>query len=463
MIELSKEEKMTANHSEARLSRRALLKWMSAGSSALLLAACTPATPQGQADESTAGAEQTGAGSMEGALAVLTCCFTPPEVELREAFNAKFAEQYPGATVEMELLPAGQNYFEKLQTLFAANTAPDLFDMWEGYIQPYAANGALLNMDPFLEADADIGKEDLVPAALEASSWQGSVYSLTIGFMPGPISIYFNTAHFDAAGVDYPSAEWTWDQMREAARSLTLDTNGDAIPDQWGLAFELWFVPWLYWIWSNGGDVFNEEETTCTLREPAAVEALQYWADLVLEEVALAPSMAQTMQGTLNAFQTGIVSMYLGNTWDVATLKEAQDLPWQAVLSPTANDGNRIWYEHFWCWAISTQSQKQDLAWQYARDFVLERVIDPATPTIPPLQQLLDTFDTPTNQELGYLPLIALATEPDKFRIPGSGAKWDKISGLIQAELDLVFLGEQTAAQAAENACPKVDEELARA
>jgi ABC-type glycerol-3-phosphate transport system substrate-binding protein len=168
------------------------------------------------------------------------------------------------------------------------------------------------------------------------------------------------------------------------------------------------------------------------------------------------------MQGSLNAFLTGAVSMYLGNTWDVGTLKKAQDLNWKGVLSPKANDGNRIWYEHFWCWSISSQCQKPNLAWLYARDFILNRTIDPATVTIPPLKQLLDTFATETNSALGYDPLISLATQPDKFRIPGSGDKWDKISGLIQAELDLVFIGEKTAADAAAAATPKVDEELAR-
>jgi ABC-type glycerol-3-phosphate transport system substrate-binding protein len=168
------------------------------------------------------------------------------------------------------------------------------------------------------------------------------------------------------------------------------------------------------------------------------------------------------MQGSVNAFQTGAVSMLLGNTWDVATLKEATDLPWKAVLSPKANNGGRIWYEHFWCWGISAQTQQHDLAWNFARNFVLQRVIDPATPTIPPLTQLLDTFDTPTNQELGYTPLISLATEPNQFRIPGSGEKWDKISGLIQAELDLLFIGKKTAADAAAAAAATVDDELAR-
>ena len=93
---------------------------------------------------------------------------------------------------------------------------------------------------------------------------------------------------------------------------------------------------------------------------------------------------------------------------------------------------------------------------------LLNRVIDPSTPTIPPLKQLLEQFDTETNQQLGYTPLVTLANEPNQFRIPGAGAKWDKISGMIQAELDLVFIGEKSAEAAAATVSPQIDEELAR-
>jgi multiple sugar transport system substrate-binding protein len=438
------------------MSRRALLKWMAVGTTGAMLAACAPTVQQtgGDSDGDTAAAQE---------LRILVCCYSPPETELREQYNTQFMEDNPGVTLSMELLPAGQNYFEKLQTLIASNTVPDLFDMWEGYIQPYARNGALLNLDPLLEQDSEVTRDNLVPAAVDAAALEGSIYALSFGFMPGPISLYYNTAHLEAAGIETPSPDWIWDDVRAAAQALTKDENGDGTPEQWGLAFDLWFVPWLYWIWSNGGDVFNADQTQSTLADAPAVEALQYWADLVnVDKVAVSPSTLSAMQGSVNAFQTGAVSMLLGNTWDVATLKEAADLPWKAVLSPKANNGGRIWYEHFWCWGISAQTQQPDLAWNFARNFVLQRVIDPATPTIPPLTQLLDTFDTPTNQELGYTPLISLATEPNQFRIPGSGEKWDKISGLIQAELDLLFIGEKTAADAAAAAAATVDDELAR-
>lgn len=447
-----------SNIVQSGLSRRAMLKWLALASGGAMMAACVPAAQPGAATE--AGGDAATAEKTE--LGVLVCCYTTPEVELREAYNNKFMEVYPSAGINMELL-AGQNYFEKLQTLIAAGTPPDVFDMWEGYIQPYAKNGALLNLDPLLEADEKIKKDEIVPAALDAASWEGNLYSLTIGFMPGPISLYYNTQHFADAGLDAPTPDWMWDDLRKAALALTKDTNSDGTPETWGLSFDLWFVPWLYWIWSNGGDVFNAEQTASTLDDPKSAAAIQYWADLVnVDKVAVPPATLSSMQGGTNAFMSGAVSMYLGNTWDVSTLKQAQDLPWKAVLSPKANDGNRIWYEHFWCWAISSQTKVADVAWDFARDFVLDRVIDPATPTIPPLKQLLDKFDTETNRELGYTPLITLATEPNLFRIPGSGDKWDKISGMIQAELDLVFIAEKTAAEAAAAVVPTINEELAR-
>ncbi len=451
-----------------KLTRREMLRLAGAGAIGVFVAACAPpAAPVAQEPSEAQGTAAPAGppGYEQGELKVLVCCYSPPDLEVRNKFNADFVAAHPGVQINQELLPAGQNYFEKLQTLIAAGTSPDVFDMWEGYVQPYAANGALLNLDPFLEKDPKVKRDDFLPAAWAGGSWKDSLYALLIGFIPGPVSLYFNAAHFDQAGIGYPTSEWTWDDMRDTAKSLTVDSNSDGTPEQWGLAFDLWFVPWLYWIWSNGGDVFNKEETKCTLTDPKAIEAIQYWADLVnVEGIALSPSMLQSMQGGLNAFRTGAVSMYLGNAWDTGTLKEAADLSWKAVLSPKANTGKRVWYMHFQCWSISSQTQKPNTAWEYIRDFVFayEPAVQEVAPTIPGLKQLLNVFDNPTTQALGYEPLLALATQPDVLRIPGAGAKWDKISGLIQAELDLVFAGEKAAVEAAAAACSKVDEELAR-
>ncbi|MFN8444859.1 MAG: sugar ABC transporter substrate-binding protein [Caldilineaceae bacterium] len=439
------------------LSRRLFLKSIGVGATSLALAACiAPQAGESGAAPATATTE----------LDVLVCCYAPPDLEVRNKVNSEFEQANGGIKLNQELLPGGQNYFEKLQTLIAGNTPPDVFDMWEGYVQPYAKNGALLNLDPLLETDPKVKKENLLPIAVDGASWDNHLYALMLGFIPGPVSLYYNTAHFEKVGIAAPTSDWKWDDLRNAAKDLTQDSNSDGEPEQWGAAFDLWFVPWLHWIWSNGGDIFNPEQTACTLSEPAAVEALQYWADLVnVDKVAISPSALASMQGGLSAFQSGLVSMYIGNAWDVGTLKSNKELQWKAVLTPTANSGKRAWYTHFQCWAISAQTKAPEKAWSYIRDFVLnyEPAIQEIAPTIPSIKELVPAFDNPTTQELGYQPLLELVTQPGIMRIPGAGDRWDKISGLIQSELDLLFIGEKSAADAAAAATITVNEELNRA
>ena len=405
----------------------------------------------------------------EGELRVLVCCSGPDELAAKEEFNQRFAAARKGVKVTLESLPAGQNYFEKLQTVIAAGTAPDVYDMWEGYVQPYAKNGALMNLDPFLEKDPILKKSDFWEGMLPGATWQGNMYALIFGVMPGPVSIYYNKKLLDAAGVAYPTNDWIWDQLREAALALTVGKEGEE-PSQYGLTFQHWFVPWLYWIWSNGGDVFNEDETKCTMTEPPAYEAIQYWADLVVKDrVAPSPSMQASMQGAVNMFKTDLVALYLGNCWDLATLKQAreQGLDWGACLAPKANNGNRTFYLHQWCWGIWTGTKKPNLAWEYVRDFAVDEkmisTFNDIQKAVPGVKRMLYTFLTPETEALGWAGVVDILGDPKKIRYPGAGEKWDKISTIFQAEIDLVFAGEKSAKEAAEAACPKVEEELARA
>ena len=132
------------------------------------------------------------------------------------------------------------------------------------------------------------------------------------------------------------------------------------------------------------------------------------------------------------------------------------------MLAPKSNSGGRTWYMHLGCWSISAQSKMPQAAWDYAREFVLQRPIDSVTPYVPPLKSLMPTFKGPDHEQLGYTAIPELVSKPGALRIPGAGAKFDKIQGLIQAELDLAFIGKKSVADALATAEPKVNEELAR-
>jgi len=457
--------------SVTRMTRRQMLKLAglgAVGAAGGMLAACAPAQPAPTAapaqTQGGATAPQAGAAYEQGEMKILLCCSGQDEMDLRAKWNAEFEQKYPGVKIIQEAPPAGTGYFEKLQTLIAAGTPPDLFDMWEGYVQPYASNGALLDLEPFIAGDPKIKRSDIVPAAIVAGAWQDKIHAMLFGFMPGPVSLYYNPDHFAKAGVDLPSPDWKWDDVLNAAKKLTVDADGDGVPEQWGFSYGNWFVNHLYTVWSNGGDWFTPDSSKSTLTDPKTVEALQYWADLInVHKVSPGSSAMQALQNNNEAFKAGALSMYLGNYWDVGDFKNISSFDWKAVLTPSANNGNRVWYMHTASWSISPPSKMKNAAWEYIREFVLDSVIESLVPYVPPLSTMLDRFfDVPLHKELGYEPLRSLVTKPDTIRIPGAGEKFDKIQGMIQAEIDLVMNGQKTALEAMEAATPLVDAELAR-
>jgi multiple sugar transport system substrate-binding protein len=445
------------------VSRRTLLKIIGFGGAGAALAACgaAPAAAPAESGGAAEPAPTAAPAAATGSIRVLVCCATPAEEPLRNKYNADFEAAYSGIKVIAEAPPAGMNYFEKLQTLLAANDMPDVFDMWEGYVQPYAANGALLALDDLVKTDSKVKADDVVPAVVPAQSYQGKQYAFIYGFMPGPVSLYYNVDHFKEAGLDAPTPDWTWNNVREAALKLHKGTDGKV--ERYGVNFENWFVPWQYMIWSNGADVFNADDTKAAFNDPKAAEAIQFWYDLVnVDKVAPNQADAQALGSMAKAFAGGQISMRLGNYWDLGELKETKGANWKAVLSPKSNSGGRTWYMHLGCWSISAQSKMPQAAWDYARDFVLQRPIDSVTPYVPPLKSLMSTFKGPDHEQLGYTAVPDLVSQPGALRIPGAGAKFDKIQGLIQAELDLAFIGKKSVADALATAEPKVNEELAR-
>lgn len=173
------------------------------------------------------------------------------------------------------------------------------------------------------------------------------------------------------------------------------------------------------------------------------------------------------MQGAANAFKTGAVGMFMGYAWNISEMKTARDqgLNWGCVLPPkSATTGKRSFYMHLECWAAAKVSKVPNAAWQYIRDYTAEYTDDFVAffPGIPMLKKDVGLFITDETKGYGWDKLPDIISDPANIRIPGAGAKFDKISTLVQGEFDLAFTGSKSAKEACDAATPLVDEELAR-
>ncbi len=291
----------------------------------LLLAACAGGAPATPADAESAEGE-----AAAGATEVTYMLWgSPEELTVWQAIVDEFEAAHPDISVNVEVSD-WDSYWNKLQTLFAGNTPPDLFAMDAPLYPDWQSRGVLLNLDSYLEANPEL-TAGLFEGPLASYATADGYYGLPRDFQT--IVLFYNKDLFDAAGVAYPTDDWTMEDLRSAAKQLTLDTDGDGVNDQWGLNADLWDME-LFWggaIWGHGGEVISEDRTQTLLGEPAAREAWQLISEMTTVDGSIPDPDTAAQFG--DAFAAGVAAMTTIGHWVVPEYAQL-DFAWDVAAFP---------------------------------------------------------------------------------------------------------------------------------
>jgi len=151
---------------------------------------------------------------------------------LEEALEA----DNPGIDLKVDILPM-QSYDRKLPVMIASGTAPDLFECVPeraASFPSFATKNAFLPLDPLVERDG-VDLDQWFASVIQSCRYDSVLYVLPKKIST-PACIHYNMDLFDAAGLPYPTRDWTWDDCLAMAKALTKDFDGDGRIDQWGLA-----------------------------------------------------------------------------------------------------------------------------------------------------------------------------------------------------------------------------------
>lgn len=238
----------------------------------------------------------------------------PVDVAIWDKLSADFEASHPGIQVTVEVND-WDSYWEKLRVLIAGGTAPDVFAMDASNYPDWQARGALMHLQPLIDAEPDL-LADVYPVSLEAYQTPDGYYGLPRDFQT--IALFYNKDMFDAAGVAYPTDQWTWDDLRAAAKQLTRDTNGDGSTDQWGLFAELIDMEafWSSVLWSHGADIVDAANGKTLIGSPEAMTAWNFIAGMVLDDKSI-PTAEQLRQFGADGFQAGVTAMGVSGHWSV--------------------------------------------------------------------------------------------------------------------------------------------------
>jgi len=185
---------------------------------------------------------------------------------------------------------------DKLLPAIAGGAGPHLAEIDSYWTPIFAKPGSLVNLEPYIKADAKFNKADLARASLQSTQYLGESYS--VPFNLSTIVMYYNKPLFKTAGLDPNKAPADWRELVEFARKLTLDRNGDGTPDQRGLTFPnkanmgaVWY--WLAFFFQQEGKLFNEALNAGAFNSEAGVAATDLWRQLAREGLmSLSPGTA---------------------------------------------------------------------------------------------------------------------------------------------------------------------------
>ncbi len=186
----------------------------------------------------------------------------------------------------------------------ARGSGPDVALVGTFEIRQFAEAGILADLKPLMDGPEGVDTSGW-PATLRAAGEVGE----GLYWVPMNVSVpvlYLNAAHLDEAGLSGPPE--TWEQFFDYARRLTKrDAAGKVVRRGLGL----WDITWplVSVIWSEGGEVTNRDYSKITLDDPATIEVLRQFQQLMKEGAAEMPP--QATGGQRNAFVRGDAAMIL--------------------------------------------------------------------------------------------------------------------------------------------------------
>ena len=378
-----------------------------------------------------------------------------------EGLAREYEKAHPNVTIKVSSgAPSTEDLLQKLSASFAGGNYPDVSYAFGSWTSQLESSNRTLDITKQV-SDPAVDWKGFSAAAQQTARPTGR---RTIGFpaVVDNISLIYNKKLFAAAGVDEPTKDWTWDDLRSAAKRLTIPSK-----QQYGYAYGVSGdeeTTWQFWphLWQNGGEVVSQDGKTAAFASAAGVKALTFLRDMVISDRSVYLDQTDTKYGQL--FAGGHIGMITSGPWQLYDLKTAKTD--YGVVPLPGTDGSHETVSGPDVWALFDHKDANRAHWAY--EFT-KWLTDPAQ-------------DVRWNVEYGNLPLRESETTSPEFQkqvaaLPGldvmaansANAKharptvpaYNKLSEAIGGAISAVLQGKGDPAAALKAAAAKADDALA--
>lgn len=347
-------------------------------------------------------------------------------------------------------------YWTMLEAGAQGGSLPDVFWMHSNESQRYMSNDMLLDLTDKI-ADSDL----IDPANYPEDIWGLYTYDEKYYAVPkdvDTIALWYNKAMFDEAGLAYPTADWTWDDVTEAAKKLTKEDGS-----QYGLAVRNDNNQAGYYnlVYDNGGHIINEDKTKSGWDDPKTIEAMEVLESWIKDGV-MPPIETMSENGEDVLFQSGKVAMVLQGSWMVAAYRDNEYTAENCdvvELPKSATTGRRASVYNGLGWAASANGKNTENAWKLIEYLGSEKAQKKQAELGVTMSAYKGTSDAWANSaEFNLQAYLNMMEDMEIRPYSKSTVTWENEDNEI---LKSVYMGEKSMADACKEMADQMNEKLA--
>ncbi len=347
--------------------------------------------------------------------------YTPPPPE-NQSFEylsidrmvKEFEADNPDITIELQYVNS-DNALQKATVAIQGNKQPDISYQYGTNMAQLAQTPKIVDLTDRVQS-ADYNWDDFYPGEQAVATVDGRV--LGVPALVDNLAVVYNKDLFAKAGIPEPTGDWTWDDLRAAAKAITDPAN-----KVFGLVFPVDGSETTVWeyeamLWAAGGEILNSDNTKAAFNSAAGVRALTTLTDINQDGstyLDFQPDSGKSGQ----LFNSGNIGMIITGPWDLSGFP---DVNYGVQVMPSFDPGG----DHQTIagpdnWVIFDNGQARvDAAWKFL-SFMTS-----------PDQVLQDSIDT------SHLPTRASVASMSAFqafftKYPGTQVFVDNLANVLQA------------------------------
>lgn len=376
--------------------------------------------------------------------------WSSPEPDTRRIIE-EFEKKNPDIRVVLDVVSYNNLYDKATMTLMGEGEMDMVFghSLWT---VSWANEGFLMNLDKYIPM---LDKDDFYESMWNASLYRGSLYGI-----PHHVNVYamvYNRDMFEKAGIDPNKPPKTWEEFLSYSKKLTNppEQYGFGLMGAAGSAVWLNILPFVY---QNKGNILNEECTEARINEKPAVEAIQFWGDLLVKHnVAPKGSVGNSDEQVIPLFsQSRVAMMWIGQFVYQHIERQAPDLLEDNLVgSALLPKGKQMATAALpWPVMIAAHTEYPDECFNFAKFMTSTEMVTQS------LSVILPVIESAAKAERFHTPrLEAFNAMVEYARSVPATAQWPSIERAIVAGAQEVLMGKG-AQQAMDDVAAEINKAL---